>query len=143
MKLAATRMVVNEFWGTANSKSPWSLWRVNSLLGRKAISAGWKAKTLPPFRPSWDLILALALPANILDAFCLCCGCQDLEQWVENVKDYHEVEAVAKRVQVDLCSARRVAELRRYPSKKRDVPLENIMLFNRDALVLRELRFAI
>ncbi|KAG1882050.1 hypothetical protein C8R48DRAFT_667742 [Suillus tomentosus] len=69
VKLAATRMVINEFSGTANSKSPWSLWRVNSLLGRKAISAGWKVKKLPPFRPSWDLILALALPANILDTF--------------------------------------------------------------------------
>ncbi|KAG1760022.1 hypothetical protein EDD22DRAFT_980812 [Suillus occidentalis] len=128
VKLAATQMVVNE---------------VNSLLRQKAISAGWKAKILPTFRPSWDLILALALPANILDAFCLCCGCQDLEQWVENVKDYHEVEAVAKRVQVDLCSAQRAAELHWYPSKKRDVPLTNIMLFNCDALVLRELRFAI
>ncbi|KIK33088.1 hypothetical protein CY34DRAFT_18606 [Suillus luteus UH-Slu-Lm8-n1] len=98
VKLAVTRMIVNKFWGTANSKSPWSLWRVNSLLRQKAISAGWKVKIQPPFRPSWDLILALALPANILNAFCLCCGCQDLEQWVENVKDYHEVEAVEKRV---------------------------------------------
>jgi hypothetical protein len=40
VKLAADRMVANEFWGEPNSKSPGSLWKINSLLGRKAIAAG-------------------------------------------------------------------------------------------------------
>lgn len=40
IKFAQIRMVANEHWGEANSKSPWSLWKVNTLLGRKAISAG-------------------------------------------------------------------------------------------------------
>jgi hypothetical protein len=33
VKMAGDCMVVNEFWGTPNSKCPWSLWKVNSLLG--------------------------------------------------------------------------------------------------------------
>jgi hypothetical protein len=136
--MAADRMVANEHWGTANSKSPWSLWRINSLLGRKAISAGWKAKKLPPFRPTWELITRLTLPANILDAFRLMCPNKNLEEWVKDIEDRQAVEAVARSVYMTLCSARRVSELRRLPSSKRDVPLENIILFNRDALILRE-----
>jgi hypothetical protein len=136
--MAADRMVANEHWGTANSKSPWSLWRLNSLLGRKAISAGWKAKKLPPFRPTWELITRLTLPANILDAFRLLCPYDSLEEWIKNVKDHNAVQEVARLVYRTLCSARRVSELRRLPSNKRDVPLENIILFNRDALILRE-----
>jgi hypothetical protein len=73
-------MVANEYWGTPNSKSPWSLWKINSLLGRKAISAGWKAKTLPPFRPTWELILDLTLPAHILDGFRIYCPFEKLER---------------------------------------------------------------
>ena len=67
IKFLHTRMIANEFWGTANSTSPWSLWKVNSL--RKAITAGWTAKLLPPFRPVYELTLNLTLPANILDGF--------------------------------------------------------------------------
>ncbi|TFK51493.1 hypothetical protein OE88DRAFT_1712644 [Heliocybe sulcata] len=69
VKIAGARMVANEYWGTANSLSPWSLWKVNSLLARKPLSAGWKAKALPPFRPIWDLIIQIMLPAHILDAY--------------------------------------------------------------------------
>ena len=42
IKFSHTRMIAIEFWSTANSTSPWSLWKVNSL--RKAITAGWTAK---------------------------------------------------------------------------------------------------
>ena len=35
IKFSHMHMITNEFWGTANSKSPWLLWEVNSLLGRK------------------------------------------------------------------------------------------------------------
>jgi hypothetical protein len=56
IKFSHTRMIENEFWGTANSKLPWSLWKVNSLLGRKFITAGWKAKSLPHFRPVYELL---------------------------------------------------------------------------------------
>ncbi|KAF9470993.1 hypothetical protein BDN70DRAFT_901681 [Pholiota conissans] len=41
VKFAHARMVANEYWGMLNSKSQWSLWKVNTLLGRKP-SAGWK-----------------------------------------------------------------------------------------------------
>jgi hypothetical protein len=143
VKIAADRMVANEYWGTANSKSPWSLWKVNSLLGRKAITAGWKAKQLPPFRPTWELITRLTLPAHILDAFRIYCGNDNLEQWTRHVKDRQTVCDVAKVIYMKLCSARRVSELRQLPSSKRDVPLENIMLFLTDALTLREFGAAI
>jgi hypothetical protein len=45
---------------------------------------------------------------------------------------------IAKSVYATLCSARRVYELRRLASKDQDVPLENIILFNHDALILHE-----
>jgi hypothetical protein len=136
--MAADRMVANEHWGIANSKSPWSLWRVNSLLGRKAITAGWRAKKLPPFRPTWELITRLTLPAHILDAFRLLCPHDSLEQWVDDLKDHDAMHEVARSIYMTLCSACHVSELRRRPSKDRDVPLENIILFNRDALILLE-----
>lgn len=143
MKMAADRMVTNEYWGKPNSKAPWSLWKANSILGRKPMVAGWKAKSLPPFRPSWELILTMALPAHILDGFRLFCPFSTLEEWVPQIKNVDEVRAVAQKVLVELCSARRVAKLRRLPSIERDVPLENIILFNRDALYLRQFKFAI
>ncbi|KAF8163626.1 hypothetical protein B0H34DRAFT_837464 [Crassisporium funariophilum] len=132
VKFAHTRMVANEFWGSPNSKSPWSLWKINTLLGRKAITAGWKAKSLPPFRPVYELMLNLTLPANILD-----------EAWVDTIQTVEEVDKVAEKVLNELCSGRRVAKLRRERASKRDVPLENICLFNRDCLYLRQLKYAI
>lgn len=141
-KMAGDRMVANEFWGAANSSCPWSLWKVNSLLGRKTISAGWKAKTLPPFRPTYELILNLTLPANILDAFRIYCPFDTLEEWMKNVKNYKDISAIAEKIHTSLCSARRVAELRELPDIKCDVPFENIILFNRDALILRTLKHA-
>ena len=104
-------MVANEYWGTPNSKSPWSLWKINSLLGRKAISAGWKAKTLPPFRPTWELILDLTLPAHILNGFRIYCPFEKLEDWVADVTDRDAITVVAKKVLTELCSARSVAKL--------------------------------
>jgi hypothetical protein len=136
-------MVANEYWGKPNSKSPWSLWKINSLLGRKAIAAGWKAKTLPPFRPTWELILKMTLPAHILDAFRKYCPEKKLDDWIASIQDLQAIHEVAKMVQMELCSARRVSRLRRLPPAERDVPLENIILFNRDALILRELSHAV
>jgi hypothetical protein len=143
VKVAGSRCIVNEHWGKANSKSPWSLWRVNTLLGRKAISAGWQAKQLPPFHPTWELMLQITLPANILDAFRIYCPCETLEGWTEELTDRQSISDIALKIQQELCSARRVAKLRRLPAHKRDVPLENIILFNRDTLILRELQSAI
>ncbi|KAF4603981.1 hypothetical protein EYR40_001156 [Pleurotus pulmonarius] len=141
IKMAGDRMVVNEFWGVPNSESPWSLWKLNTLLGRKAISAGWKSKSPTPFRQTYDLILSLALPAHILDAFRILCNGPSLEQWVEGIETYDEIHEVAIKVHQQFCSARRVSELRKL--NRRDVPLENIILFIRDALILRSLKFSI
>ena len=136
-------MIANEFWGVPNSTSPWSLWKINSLLGRKAISAGWKAKTLPPFRPTYELILHLTLPANILDGFRIYCPAATLEKWVCDVQDYEDISCIAKKVHSELCSVRRISDLRRLPDGKRDIPFENIQLFNRDSLILRALKYSI
>lgn len=143
VKMAAARMVANEHWGVANSSEPWSLWRMNALLGRKAISAGWKAKSLPPFRPIYELALDLVLPANILDGFRLYCGEDSLEVWADAVKDRDEIRRVAKLIVSELCSGRRVSKLRRRKGVKRDVTLENVILFNRDALFLRNFKRSI
>lgn len=143
VKMAGARMVANEFWGKANSKSPWSLWKLNSLLGRKAIAAGWKAKTLPPFRPVYELVLTMALPAHILDAFRIHCPNNTLEDWVMSSPSHDQIHNVAKKILRDLCSARRVSHLRRLPPMQRDVILENVILFNRDALILHILKYAV
>lgn len=143
VKFSHTRMIANEYWGKANSKSPWSLWKINTLLGRKAISAGWTAKSPPPFRPLYELILDLALPANILDGFRIHCPSEELDDWVQGLRSHSEVEAVAKKIHNTLCSGSHVYRLRREKPQKRDVPHENIILFNRDALHLRQLKYAI
>ena len=143
MKIAGDRLVTNEFWGKPNSKSPWSLWKLNALLGHKAITAGWKSKTLPPFRPSYELILKMALPAHILDAFRIYCPHDLLTTWISGVKTRDEIRTVAKKIQTELCSARRVSRLRRKSLIQRDVPLENIILFNHASIFLREFGHAI
>lgn len=135
-------MVGNENWGTPNSKAPWSLWRMHTLLGRKPISVGWKAKKLTPFRPVQELMLKLVLPANILDAFRVQCGAPSLEAWVQ-ATGLSELRSVATLVRDQLCSARRVADLRALPEDKRDITLENVILFNRDAIILKEFYHAI
>jgi Family of unknown function (DUF6589) len=141
--MAGDRMIANEFWGVANSTSPWSLWKINSLLGRKPISAGWKAKSLPPFRPTYELILQLTLPANILDGFRIFCPSDTLERWVAEVKNYDDILCIAKKVHSELCTAHRVSELRKLPDAKRDIPFENIQLFNCDSLILRALKYSV
>ena len=143
MKFAATRKCVNEHWGKANGKAPWSLWKVNTYLGRKHIPARWKSKTLAPFRPSQELMLDFALPANILDGYRIHCGASSLGMWVSTLKSPDDVRAVAEKVVSQLASARRVEQLRQTPEKNRDPILENVILFNRDALFLLSFRHAI
>lgn len=142
------RMVANEHWGPVNSNAPWSLWRMNTLLARKAISVGWKAKKLTPFRPTLELVSKLVLPANILDAFRLesrspLTTNHSLDAWVENVNEYAAIQAVATKVRDRLCSSKRIQTLCRLPEHLRDHTLENIILFNRDTLILREFFHAI
>ncbi len=90
-------MLLNKHWGKANSKSPWSLWLENTLLGRKNISAGLKVKQLPPFRPTYELMINLSLPAHTLDALEVLCGKSSLATWVSSVEDYEDVKTLARR----------------------------------------------
>lgn len=140
-KQAAGRVVSNEHWGTANSAAPWTLWRINSLLGRKAVSVGWKVKKSPPLQTMLELMLKLALPANMLDGFRIFCPDASLDSWVAGIKHIDEVHAISRKILTELCSAPRASALRKL--KERDVTLENIILFNRDALLLLTLSHSI
>ncbi|KAJ7936539.1 hypothetical protein B0H13DRAFT_1853271 [Mycena leptocephala] len=62
----------------------------------------------------------VALPANILDEFRLFWPADTVEKWVESVRDWDSVRAIAAKVHRQLCSARDVARLRRQPAAKRD-----------------------
>jgi len=63
--------------------------------GQKVMVAGWKVKSLPPFSLSYELILTMALPANILDGFRIYCPFTTVEEWVERVQTVEEIEVVA------------------------------------------------
>ena len=54
-----------------------------------------------------------------------------------------DITEVGKRVLQRIASRRRVFELREQPEEDRDYVLENVMLFNQDALILKELRSSI
>ncbi|TDL22081.1 hypothetical protein BD410DRAFT_803611 [Rickenella mellea] len=143
IKLAACRMLANEYWGKVNGRAPWSLWKINTLLCRKPITVGWKAKKVAPFRPTWELTMKFALPANILDGFRIHCPCDSLDDWVSRVEHLQDINEIALKVKADLVSRRRVYALRKKEDSDRDIPLENIILFNCDALTLREFAAAI
>ena len=88
-------------------------------------------------------MLAFALPANVLDGYRLECGAASLEAWVSSVNALEDITMVAKRVFQRIASRRRVSEMRQEADDDRDFVLENIMLFNHDALILKELRSSI
>ncbi|KAJ7457913.1 hypothetical protein B0H11DRAFT_2243123 [Mycena galericulata] len=136
VKLSGTRGTVNEHWGEPNSKFPGSLWSQNSFLSRKSIPAGWKAKKLPPFRPTYELMLTLSLPAHILDGFRIYCGADSLDAWVASEPSWSDVVSVSEAVIDKLCSASTVEELRLLPEAERDPQLENTILCNHDMLLL-------
>ncbi|TEB27829.1 hypothetical protein FA13DRAFT_1877613 [Coprinellus micaceus] len=142
-KIAGTRCVVNEHFGTPNSKAEWLIWKLIALLGWKHISAGWKTsqKQQAPYQLLSRLVLRIALVANMLDGFRLYCGKESLEEWVVDIKTHADLRKVSVRVVDELASSRRVEQLR--AKSVRDLILENIILFNRDALLLRSLQAAI
>ena len=100
-------------------------------------------KTLLPFFPAYELILGLTLLENILDRFQIFCLVNTLEQSVIGIKDCKEISNISKKVHLELCSARHVAKLPQLPDSKRDIPFENIQLFNHDALKLQALKYSI
>ncbi|KAJ7736338.1 hypothetical protein DFH07DRAFT_966852 [Mycena maculata] len=50
------------------------------LLKRKPISAGWKAKTATPWKPSHEL-LQMTFAAHVKDGFRIHCDSEDLDAW--------------------------------------------------------------
>ena len=85
----------------------------------------------------------MALLGHILDAFRIYCPYDSLTTWISGMKTRDEIRTVAKKIQTELCSARRVSRLRHKPLIQRDVPLENIILFNHMSIFLREFGDAI
>lgn len=85
----------------------------------------------------------MALPANILDGFCIYCPKNSLEDWVNDIHTVDEAHHIAQKVFVELCSGRRVRHLHQAPPIKRDIPFENICLYNWDALYLCQLKYAV
>lgn len=138
-------MTLNHHFGVPNSKALFSGWRFNSLLGRKPLAAGYLSKTQPPVHLCTELVLDLMLTANILDAFRLHCGRKDknLDTWVKALKTPSQLHTVSRKVIDQLASGRRVSDLRKLPPQNHDIEFENIILFNRDALILLTLRSAV
>ena len=136
-------MIGNEYWGKPNGRAMWSLWKVNTLLCRRPMVCGWKASKHAPFQQLCELMLTFALPANILDGWRLECGARSLEAWASQVKSLEDITTIGKRVVQRIASRRRVSEMREQAEEDRDIVLENIILFNHDALILKELRSSI
>ena len=85
----------------------------------------------------------MALLGHILDVFRMYCPYDSLATWISGLKTHDEICTVAKKIQTELCSAQRVSRLRRKPLIQRDIPLENIILFNHMSIFLREFGHAI
>lgn len=61
-----------------------------------------ESKISPPFCPTYELILQLTLPVNILDGFHIFCPTDTLEWWVAEVKDYDDILYITKKVHSEL-----------------------------------------
>ncbi|KAL0058483.1 hypothetical protein AAF712_014833 [Marasmius tenuissimus] len=132
-KMAGNRMVMNEHWGTPNSKWAGSLWWEHTqLLKRKPISAGWQAKKVAPWKQSHELI-QISLAAHVLDGFRIYCGHEDFKRWATkaSMDDFH---AVAKKVHDSLFTSAAHYSQSSSPTGQ-DTVLMNNILYNRDAIM--------
>lgn len=136
-------MTINEHWGTPNTKYVGSLWKENTLLGRKAMSAGWKTKKVPPFRPSHELIF-LSTRAHILDAVRLLANTNSFDDWVNSKPTWEDICRISEHVVVEFASGHKVHKLRKVDDLlQRDICFENDILCNRDCLIYMVLVWAI
>ncbi|KAG8947864.1 hypothetical protein FRC04_010222 [Tulasnella sp. 424] len=103
----------NTFEALGETKYKYSgcLWKENALLGCKAITAGWKAKKLPPFPPSHELI-HLPLHAHILDAYQILSKQQSLEQWAASKPTWEDIEWMSYTMLDNFCSGGIVDKMR-------------------------------
>ena len=140
-KIAGAQCVANEHWGVANSKTGWSLWKILALLGCKMISGGWKSKQAQPYQVIVELVLRMSLVTNILNGFRLYCGHLTLEEWVASIKVHEGICKGSAKVPAELVSAQCVESL--HSESTQDVVLENVILFNCNALILHTLQAVI
>ncbi|KAK7013922.1 hypothetical protein R3P38DRAFT_3575386 [Favolaschia claudopus] len=151
-EMVGGRLTVNEHWGNANSLFPGGLWwEHNKLLKRKPITAGWSGKKATPWKPAHEL-LHISLPAHIVDGFRIHCGQDSVEKWAKTatIIEFKRVARIVFNKFHCYITARRggprlslVEEEeeeyltlfdRRRDNLKRDITLENSILYNRDAL---------
>ncbi|KAJ7440268.1 hypothetical protein FB451DRAFT_1443579 [Mycena latifolia] len=110
-KMAGCRLVLNEHWGKPNSLWPGSLWwEHTTLLKRKPLSAGWKAKKATPWKPSHEL-LQISMAAHVKDGFRIHCGEADLDGWAASATKA-DFDAVADRVYRELFTTEGLDNLR-------------------------------
>ncbi|KAJ7066253.1 hypothetical protein C8F01DRAFT_1248284 [Mycena amicta] len=139
-QMAGCRMVVNEHWGQRSSIWAGGLWwEHNTLLGRKAFSAGWGGQKAAEWKPAHEL-LQISLAAHIIDGFRIYCGKDTIGEWAEDatVLDFNNV---ADSVFANLFSTSAITKL--HAREQHDITLENSILYNRDALAYIDFSHAI
>lgn len=136
-------MVINEHWGTPNTKYAGGLWKENAILNRKPITVGWKKKKLAPFPASHELIF-LSVRAHVLDTFRILSGCETVDAWIETKPTWEAICAFSERIYNEFASSKQVYRLRKLDDLDlRDICRENSILQLRDCLIYMVLVFAV
>lgn len=139
-KMAGCRLVINEHWGKPNSKHPGSgLWWENNYLNRKNIIAGWQSSKAAPWKPSHEL-LQISLAAHVVDGFRIFCGQSNLDQWARRATK-EDFDQTTEQVYNNLFTTHPYHILKKKPY--RDTTFENVILYNRDALIYIEIVHAV
>ncbi|KAF8579999.1 hypothetical protein K439DRAFT_1620110 [Ramaria rubella] len=123
-------MIINQHWGTLNTKWAGCLWMENLIAGRKAVTAGWKAKKFPLWKTSHEL-LHISAAAHICDKLCVEAGVSNFNEWADGAT-MEEFNAMAI-----------LMAARGRPATQWDHAFENTLLYNRDILPYLELCDAI
>ncbi|KAK6966939.1 hypothetical protein R3P38DRAFT_2383826, partial [Favolaschia claudopus] len=127
---SARRNSTGPIAGMKASVRRWGLFHAQMAGCRLTINEHWGAPNSLWSRGLWWEHNKL-LKRKSLDGFRMYCGAEDLSEWVKSAT-YAEFEAVARTVFDKLFSSAAVNALR--AQEKRDITLENTILFNRDAL---------
>ncbi|KAJ7659835.1 hypothetical protein B0H17DRAFT_1145221 [Mycena rosella] len=124
-KMAGCQLVLNEHWGKLNLLCPGSLWwKHTTLLKRKPLSAGWKAKKATPWKPSHEL-LQISMAAHIKDGFCIYCGQADLDVWASSATRA-DFDAITEFVYCKLFTAQDLDSLCSKPLGLHNITHKNI-----------------
>jgi hypothetical protein len=135
-KMAGSRLVLNQYWGTPGSAVAGTLWKENHVASRKPITAGWKAARFPPWKVIHEL-LYISAAAHVQDAIRTHLRVDSLTAWAERVTP-EDFERVSLKVFEDFFRSEVVDEYRHQKSEEQDHIHENTLLYNRDVLIYLE-----